>query len=242
MAGVAVTATAVVVVMLRNPDTATAGNIPFAAVPLAVSFVAGRVLRSRARSHSEDRARAQRLEAEREADIQVALAEERSRIARELHDIVAHCVSVMVVQAGAAEDLLDRDPGRARAPLRSVQDTGQQAVAELGRMLGLLRADGGRQSLAPQPGIAQLTELAEHMAGTGLPVEFSVQGSRTLLPARRGPRPLPAGAGGADQRAQARRGRPRLRSCCATTSARAGRRSPTTAGPVRRRRAHRGTG
>ena len=180
--GIAATATAVVVVMLRNPDTGTAGNIPFAAVPLAVSFVAGRVLRSRARSHFEDRARAQRLEAEREADIQVALAEERSRIARELHDIVAHCVSVMVVQAGAAEDLLDRDPARARAPLQSVQETGRQAVGELSRMLGLLRADGGRQSLAPQPGTADLTELAEHMAGIGLPVEFTVQGQPHALP------------------------------------------------------------
>jgi signal transduction histidine kinase len=176
------TAAAVVVVMLRNPDTGTAGNIPFAAVPFAVSFVAGRVLRARARNHDDARVRAERLEAEREADIQVALADERARIARELHDIVAHCVSVMVVQAGAAEDLLDRDPARARVPLRSVQDTGRQAVGELSRMLGLLRADGTRQSLAPQPGTADLAELAEHMAGIGLPVELTVAGPRYELP------------------------------------------------------------
>jgi signal transduction histidine kinase len=132
------------------------------------------VLRARARSHSDDRARARRLEA--------ALAEERSRIARELHDIIAHCVSVMVVQAGAAEDLLDRDPARARAPLRSVQETGRQAVGELHRMLGLLRGEGARPALAPQPGTADLAELTGHMAAVGLPVELTVEGPERPLP------------------------------------------------------------
>lgn len=172
--GAAATAAAVVIVMLRNPDAGTAGNIPFAAVPLVIVLVAGRVLRARARSHSDDRARARRLEA--------ALAEERSRIARELHDIIAHCVSVMVVQAGAAEDLLDRDPAKARAPLHSVQETGRQAVAELHRMLGLLRGDGARPALAPQPGTADLAELTGHMAAIGLPVELTVEGLERPLP------------------------------------------------------------
>lgn len=174
--GVAATATAVVVVMLRNPDAGTVGNIPLAVVPFVIVFAAGRVLRGRARSQSDDRVRAQRMEAEREEAIGAALAEERSRIARELHDIVAHCVSVMVVQAGAAEELLDRDPAKARAPLRSVQETGRQAVGELGRMLGLLRRQGAGHALQPQPGTADLAELVDHMAGIGLPVEFTVQG------------------------------------------------------------------
>ncbi|MGI5245924.1 sensor histidine kinase [Dactylosporangium sp. CA-139066] len=171
-----------VVVFLRNPESGTVGNLPFVAVPLAACFIAGRVLRARARSQSDDRDRARRLEAEREDAIHAALAEERARIARELHDIVAHCVSVMVVQAGAAEDLLDRDPMRARAPLRSVQETGQQAVAELGRMLGLLRGERGRLALKPQPGTADLAELVEHMAGIGLPVELAVEGPERPLP------------------------------------------------------------
>ncbi|GGM21084.1 hypothetical protein GCM10007977_022700 [Dactylosporangium sucinum] len=171
-----------VVVFLRNPESGTVANIPFVAVPLAACYVAGRVLRARARSQSDDRERAQRLEAEREEAIRAALAEERARIARELHDIVAHCVSVMVVQAGAAEDLLDRDPPRARAPLQSVQETGRQAVGELGRMLGLLRGERSKLALKPQPGTADLAGLVEHMGGIGLPVELTVEGPERSLP------------------------------------------------------------
>ncbi|WP_240942552.1 sensor histidine kinase [Planosporangium thailandense] len=180
--GVAAIVTAVVVVFLRNPESGTVGNLPFVGVPVAVCLVAGRVLRARARSQSDDRARAQQLEAEREEAIGAALAEERARIARELHDIVAHCVSVMVVQAGAAEDLLDRDPQQARAPLQSIQDTGRQAVGELRRMLGLLRGERARLALKPQPGTADLADLVDHMAEIGLPVELTVEGSARPLP------------------------------------------------------------
>ncbi|MGW5668936.1 sensor histidine kinase [Micromonospora sp. NPDC003776] len=180
--GAAAVVAGLVVVFLRNPESATLGNIPFVAVPMAACFVAARVLCARARSQSDDRARAQQLEAEREEAIRAALAEERARIARELHDIVAHCVSVMVVQAGAAEDLLDRDPQKARAPLRSVQETGRHAVGELGRMLGLLRGDRAQLALKPQPSTADLAELVDHMAEIGLPVKLSVEGEARPLP------------------------------------------------------------
>ena len=178
------TALALAIVMLRVPVIGTVSNIPFNLVPFTGVFVAGRVLRKRHDRHIEVSERAQELESERDATIQAAIAEERNRIARELHDIVAHCVSVMVVQAGAAEDLLDRNPELARPPLRAVQETGRQAVAELARMLGLLRGQQAELTLKPQPGTTQLGELAEHMTETGLPVVLQVEGT---------PRPLPPG-------------------------------------------------
>ena len=182
LAGAGVTALALAIVMLRVPVIGTVSNIPFNLVPFAGAFVAGRVLRKRHDRHIEVSERARELESGRDETVRAAIAEERSRIARELHDIVAHCVSVMVVQAGAAEDLLDRSPEAARPPLRAVQETGRQAVAELGRMLGLLRGQPAELALKPQPGTAQLAELVEHMSETGLPVVLQVEGTPRLLP------------------------------------------------------------
>ena len=183
VAGAAVAALGVVVVMLRVPVIGTAANIPFTFVPCTVAFAAGRVLRLRHDRHVEVSERARALEAGREETIRAAIADERGRIARELHDIVAHCISVMVVQAGAAEDLLDRNPPLARPALQAVQETGRQAVTELTRMLGLLRGERAAPELRPQPGTAQLHELAESMRETGLPVTIQVQGTpRPLAP------------------------------------------------------------
>ena len=182
LAGAGVTALALAIVMLRVPVIGTVSNIPFNLVPFAGAFVAGRVLRKRHDRHIEVSERARELESGRDETVRAAIAEERSRIARELHDIVAHCVSVMVVQAGAAEDLLDRSPEAARPPLRAVQESGRQAVAELGRMLGLLRGQQAELALKPQPGAAQLAELVEHMSETGLPVVLQVEGTPRLLP------------------------------------------------------------
>src|SRR5579859_3271369 len=182
LAGAAVTALALAIVMVRVPVIGTVSNIPFTLVPFAGAFAAGRVLRKRHDRHIEVSGRARELESGRDETIRAAIAEERSRIARELHDIVAHCVSVMVVQAGAAEDLLDRNPALARPPLRAVQETGRQAVAELGRMPGLLRGQSAELTLTPQPGTAQLGELAGLMSQAGLPVVLQVEGTPRLLP------------------------------------------------------------
>jgi signal transduction histidine kinase len=182
--GLAVAVLCAVVVMLRVPEAGTTANIPFAVIPLASVFAAGRVLRRREHGHHEERARAERLEQERDAAVAAAISDKRSRIAQELHDIVTHCVSVMVVQAGAAEDLLDRDSDKARRPLALVQETGRQAVGELSRMLGLLRGSADSPDLVPQPGTAEVAELVRHMTEVGLPVELSVHGT---------PRPLPPG-------------------------------------------------
>ncbi len=96
--------------------------------------------------------------------------------------MVAHSVSVMVVQAGAAEAVLRGDPGRALEPLRAVQETGRQALVELSRLVGLLRQDGHELGLAPQPGLDALDGLLAQVRESGLPVELAVEGGRRPLP------------------------------------------------------------
>jgi signal transduction histidine kinase len=181
-AGLLAVTTAFVVVMLLVPSVRTAGNIPFVVVPLAVVTVIGRALRQWQHSHAALSLHASRLAEDQASWVRDAVAAERARIARELHDVVAHCVSVMVIQAGAAEDLLDREPDAARTPLRAVQDTGQQAVGELARMLRLLRGEGAREALVPQPGVAQLPELIAQVRAAGLTVTYEVVGTPQELP------------------------------------------------------------
>jgi signal transduction histidine kinase len=181
--GAGLLAVAIIVVELRVPVSRTTANIPFIWVPFLTVLGAGRALRARDRRHAQTSDHARRLEVERDASVRAAVTDERERIARELHDVIAHCVSVMVVQAAAAEDLLDRDPERARQPLRAIQDTGRDAVADLRRMLGLLRGSDAAPSLAPQPGAAQLDDLVAQMDAAGLPVRIDVAGTPRQLPA-----------------------------------------------------------
>jgi signal transduction histidine kinase len=181
--GFCASAAALLVVEVRVPVSGGVSNIPLIWVPFLIACAAGRLLRSRELAHTQIRTHAERLEAEQEETIRTALHEERARIARELHDIVAHSVSVMVVQAGAAEDLLARDPQSARLPLRSIQETGAQAIGDLRRMLGLLRDAHAEPMLAPQPGTAEIAELVDQMSELGLPVELRVEGTpRALSP------------------------------------------------------------
>src|SRR4051794_25575491 len=123
------------------------------------------------------------LEADRGALAREAGAEERARIAREMHDAVAHSVSVMVLQAGAAEQVLTTAPERARESLVTIQDTGREAIVELRRMLGLLRDPVEDASLAPQPSVDRLDALLEQVRAAGLPVELTVEGEPRRLPA-----------------------------------------------------------
>lgn len=182
--GAALLGAAIALVLLRVPATGSAGNVPFAVVPAAALMIAGRVLQRRHARAAELAERAHRLETAHDAEVAAALAAERSRIARELHDVVAHCVSVMVVQAGVAEALLERSPARAQEPLQAVQETGQQAIAELTRMLGLLRASSpdAAYERAPQPGVAQLPELVDRLATSGLGVQLTSIGDVRPLP------------------------------------------------------------
>jgi signal transduction histidine kinase len=122
---------------------------------------------------------------EQELRARWAVAEERGRIARELHDVVAHSVSVMVVQAGAARRSVAGNPDQATAALTQIEDTGRQALAEMRRLLGLLRdgKDGAAAALDPQPSLAHLDGLLAATREAGLPVELAVEGEPRQLPA-----------------------------------------------------------
>ncbi len=121
------------------------------------------------------------LECEREENARRAVFDERVRMARELHDVVAHHVSMMGVQAGAARVVLDRDPVKTRQALASIETSSRQAVAELHRLLGFLRQAGDSDDLAPQPGLGQLYELAERMSGPELTVDVRIEGEQRLV-------------------------------------------------------------
>ena len=112
-----------------------------------------------------------------------ALVEERTRIARELHDLVAHSVSMMVVQAGAAEQVVDEDPDHVRAALRTIRITGNGALSEMRRVVTMLRDSGERGDLSPQPGLASLASLVDEACVGGLHASLDVEGDPRTLPA-----------------------------------------------------------
>jgi signal transduction histidine kinase len=149
---------------------------------VAGAWTTGRAVQVRQRRADALFAETVRLEVEKEERAREAVEEERGRIARELHDIVSHGVSVMVVQAAAAERVLEHDPDAARRALRSVQDAGREARLELRRMLGLMRGGPGVE-LAPQPGLQQLDGLVDQMRGSGLEVDLEVRGRPDEVPA-----------------------------------------------------------
>ncbi|MFE9626974.1 sensor histidine kinase [Streptomyces sp. NPDC006527] len=176
---------------LRWPSdqTGVAGNVAlvvFQTVPFALAWVLGDSIRTRRAYFAQLEERAARLEKEREAQAKVAVAAERARIARELHDVVAHNVSVMVVQADGAAYVLDAAPDQAKKALETISSTGRQALAEMRRLLGVLRTgehqEGGEY--VPQPDVEQIEDLVEQCRGSGLPVDFKIEGT---------PRPLPSG-------------------------------------------------
>src|SRR6478672_4254608 len=139
-------------------------------------WLLGRWVRQRRHRTEELERHAAGLEADREGLAREAVADERARIAREMHDAVAHSVSVMVLQAGAAEQVLATSPERARESLVTIQDTGREAIVELHRMLGILRDPVADASLAPQPSVDHLDALLDQVRAAGLPVELTVEG------------------------------------------------------------------
>ncbi|HWY90417.1 MAG TPA: sensor histidine kinase, partial [Solirubrobacteraceae bacterium] len=136
----------------------------------------GRMLRERSARERAYRERAELLDGEREQRALAAAWGERTRIARELHDVIAHSASVMVIQAGAARMVMSTDPDRAEASLRSVERAGREALAEVRRLLDVL--DGGTDPcvLSPQPGLADIEDLISRTCAAGLQAEVRVEG------------------------------------------------------------------
>jgi signal transduction histidine kinase len=165
-----------------NIPGASSSELVFIPLLFGICWLAGFALRERAEQVEAAEERASQAEREREAASRVAVAEERARIARELHDIVAHAVSVMVLQSGAVRHKLPAELAEDAEALRGVEQTGRTALAEMRRLLGALRADGDGPELAPRPGLDGLEALLADVAAAGLPVELHVEGERTQLP------------------------------------------------------------
>ncbi len=151
---------------------ANASNLAILSLFLGGAWGAGWLVRQRA-------AQARRAVAESGELARSAVIEERARIARELHDVVAHSVSIIAVQAGAAEELIERDPDKARQHMASVRRTAREAMSEMRRLLDVLRAD--EPGYAPQAGLARLPDLLDETRAAGVPVELIEQGERPRL-------------------------------------------------------------
>ncbi|MFL5953363.1 MAG: sensor histidine kinase [Gaiellaceae bacterium] len=148
-----------------------------------VAWALGRVVRSRDLRTSELERLARELAAERDLRAREAVTVERARIARELHDVIAHNVSVMSVQAAAAGRVLGIDPPAARDALDAIERTGRQTIDEMRRMLGVLRSADDELGLAPQPGLADVESLVAEMRASGLAIDLEIEGRREQLPA-----------------------------------------------------------
>jgi signal transduction histidine kinase len=154
----------------------------FGATLLALlPWALGRIVRDRAAREHAQRERAERLDATREQHATAAVYSERARIARELHDVIAHSVSVMVIQAGAARSVMDSEPERAETSLRSVERAGREALAEMRRLLGLLDGATNARELAPQPGLADIDGLIASTRAAGLATDLLIDGEPSAV-------------------------------------------------------------
>jgi len=169
-----------VAVVLLVSDGIEFGAAAARIVFLIAAWLLGESIGARRAYVREIEEKAERLEREQETEARRATAEEQARIARELHDVVAHALSVIVVQAGAADDVFEVDPKLARGPIRAIDGAARAALADLRRVLGVLHDDTG---YSPQPGVSRLDGLVEQVRATGLQVALQIEGQ---------PRPLPA--------------------------------------------------
>ncbi len=169
------------VVLYDTPGHSPA-ELVYYPILFAIAWLLGYALRERAEQTEVAEARAAQAERERELAARIAVAEERARIARELHDIVAHAVSVMVLQVGAVRHSLPDALAPDREALEDVERAGRTALAEMRRLLGAMRREGDELELTPQPGLGSLEPLLDDVRRAGLPVELHVEGEPFPLP------------------------------------------------------------
>jgi signal transduction histidine kinase len=179
--GLAVVVGCAATIVLNIPGP-SASQLVFIPLEFAISWVAGFAVGQHAEQAEVAELRAAQAERERDAAARVAVAEERARIARELHDIVAHAVSVMVLQVGAVRHKLPEPLAEDRDALRGVERAGRTALAEMRRLLAAMRRDGDQAELAPQPGLDRLDSLIQQIDRAGLPVQLHVDGKPFPLP------------------------------------------------------------
>ena len=178
--GLGIVVASMLIVIWNIPGPEPTSPFIFITLRFVAAWIAGLALRARAERAESAEVRAARAEDERESAARIAVAEERARIARELHDVVAHAVSVMVLQVGAVRhklpDSLDRDA------LRSVERAGRTALAEMRRLLAAMRREGDEVEFVPQPGLDGLNALLDEVGRAGLPAKLHVDGEPFPLP------------------------------------------------------------
>jgi signal transduction histidine kinase len=179
--GLAIVVGCAVIVIVNDPSHSATEPVLLTAL-FALAWFAGFGLRERGVRAEVAEERARNAEREREAAARIAVAEERIRIARELHDVVAHAVSVMVLQVGAVRLRLAASDSRDATALLGVEQTGREAMTEMRRLLGALRRSDEEPELGPQPGLAQLDTLLDDVRRAGLPVNLQVDGDPVPLP------------------------------------------------------------
>jgi signal transduction histidine kinase len=169
-------------IVVYNVPGHSASELVFIPILFGICWLAGFVARERAQQAQAAEVRASQAEQERDTVARIAVAEERARIARELHDIVAHAVSVMVLQVGAVRHKLPGPQTEAREALRGVEQAGRGALAEMRHLLDAMREEGEHVELGPQPGLDRLDALLQEVGRAGLPVCLHVDGDHLELP------------------------------------------------------------
>jgi len=182
VAGLALTIGVAALVTLNDPQ-GKFGDFAWDMITFTIAWIIGFAVGDKYREVDEAKERAALAEREREERARGAVADERARIARELHDVVGHSVSVMTVQASAVRRLLEPDQEKVREALMVVEQTGREALAEMRRMVGVLRHPEEAPALAPQPSLEQIEKLVQHTRQAGLPVELRIEGEPVQLPA-----------------------------------------------------------